>query len=220
MANDTARYVYGGSGGDAGLKFENSHDSLIWDNLRSGDQSACAYIYIKFFPVLYAYGCRMCGDKALVQDCIQDLFLDLSKSRNNLSETSNVRYYLYRCMRRKISLKLSRLHRYRLEPLASYESNEYAGGVILPLEFEQIELESSEEKQREILRALKFLTRQQRKVIRLRFYEDMSYKEISAAMSIHINTVYNLISMATASLRSILKRSALLFLMLVKFFVC
>ena len=199
-----------------GPELESDQEARLWNDFRNGDKSAYAYIYVRFFPILYNYGCRICKDKGMVQDCIQDLFVELSNPQSNLSATTSIRFYLYRCIRRKISLRVSKLHRHRTEPLDSCVGETYEGAAILPIEFQQIELESAAEKRLEILKALQFLTKKQRRVIQLRFYEDMSYKEISAKMSVNINTVYNLLSMATASLRSVIKRFPLLLLMLVK----
>lgn len=198
-----------------GPELENDQEARLWNDFRNGDKNAYAYIYVRFFPILYNYGCRLCKDKGLVQDCIQDLFLELSNPESNISATSSIRFYLYRCIRRKISLKVSRRHRHRTESLDTHTEEAAEAAAILPIEFQQIELEAAAETKREILKALQFLTKKQRKVIQLRFYEDLSCKEISAKMSLNINTVYNLISMATASLRSVIKRFPLSMLMLV-----
>lgn len=190
----------------------------LWNDFRNGDKSAYAAMYVKFFPVLYAYGCRICKDHDLVQDCIQDLFLDLCRLRTNLSATNSIRYYLYRCIRRKISLKLSMLSSIRTERFDDHYPSEYEDIAILPLEFQQIEMEQAAERRLEILKALQCLTTNQRQAVKLRFYENMSCKEISAVMSVHIHTVYNLISLATTSLRNILRRSVLLALAFLELF--
>lgn len=182
----------------------------LWNDFRNGDKSAFAALYVKFFPVLYAYGCRICKDHDLVQDCIQDLFLDLCRQRTNLSATNSIRYYLYRCIRRKISVKASMLNSRRTERFDDHHYSEFEDIVILPLEFQQIEMEMATEQRLEILRALQCLTTNQRQAVKLRFYENISCKEISAVMSVHIHTVYNLLSLATTSLRNILRRSVLL----------
>ena len=199
-----------------GPKLESDQEAELWNDFRNGDKSAYAYIYVRFFPILYNYGCRICKDKGLVQDCIQDLFVELSNPQSKLSATTSIRFYLYRCIRRKISLRVSKLQRHRTEPLDSRVEEACQDAAFLPVEFQQIELESATEKRLEILKALQFLTKKQRKVIQLRFYEGMSYKDISAKMSVNINTVYNLLSIATASLRSIMKRFPLLLFILVK----
>lgn len=190
----------------------------LWNDFRNGDKGAFAYIYVRFFPVLYRYGCRICNDRDLVQDCIQDLFLELSKAPENLSATTSIRYYLYRCIRRKIAVKASAMHRHRFESLEDNDCGEFHEGVTLPFEFRHIEMESAVERRTEILKALQFLTKKQRKVIQLRFFENMSHKEISTAMSINISTVYNLISLATSALKGIIRRTPMVALILLRFF--
>jgi RNA polymerase sigma factor (sigma-70 family) len=217
MANPSTTFLVKQSKRSDSYEFANKQEFELWNAFRNGDKSAFAYIYIRFFPVLYRYGCRLCKDKQLVQDCIQDLFIELSKSPEKLSQTTSIRYYLYRCMRRKISLKMSALYQHRLEPLDGNEHEGFREGGILPIEFQDIEIESAGEQRLEILRALQFLTKKQRKVIQLRFFEDMSCREISAALSININTVYNLISLATNSLKRIIGRLPLLAVMLADF---
>lgn len=194
-----------------GGKLESGQETRLWDDFRNGDKSAYAFIYVRFFPILYNYGCRICRDKGLVQDCIQDLFVELSNPSSKLSSTTSIRFYLYRCIRRKIALRLSNVHMHRMEPLESHGGEALEDSAVLPIEFQQMELESTAERRLEILRALQFLTTKQRKVIQLRFYEDMSYEEISAKMCVSIKTAYNLVSMATTSLKSVIKRFPLLF---------
>lgn len=196
---------------------EERRESKLWNDFRNGDKSAYAAIYTSFFPVLLSYGSRICKDKELVQDCIQDLFIELSRCRQNLSATTSVRYYLYRCMRRRIALKVSKSRRERVVLLES-DGDDSLSVVILPIEFQKIELETAEERRHEILRALQLLTKKQRKVIQLRFYENMSHKEIAHRMSIHIDTVYNLISKATHSLRSIMRHLPVVLALLIKIF--
>lgn len=188
-------------------------EAQLWNDFRKGDRSAFAFIYVKFFPILFSYGHRMCKDGDLVQDCIQDLFVELSTASGRLSETTSIRYYLYRCIRRKIADRLLKIRHQEIQPLDVYDHAAQGNDLILPIEFQQIELETASEKRLEILNALQFLTKKQRKVIQLRFYEDMSCKEISTRMSVNINTVYNLISLATSALRGMVKRVSIILLM-------
>lgn len=183
----------------------------LWNDFRQGSKSAFAAIYTRYFPVLAAYGRRICKDEDLVHDCIQDLFTELLRS--NVSATTSVRYYLYRCIRRKIAVKMNASKRGGLESLDDFVNAALPEAIILPIEFQQIEFERAAERKEEILRALQLLTRKQRKVMQLRFYEEMSYKQIASVMSVHIDTVYNIASKATSALRGLINRSALFILL-------
>jgi RNA polymerase sigma factor (sigma-70 family) len=44
--------------------------------------------------VLYSYALKICGDKELSMDCVQDLFVRLWEKREQLNAVSKVRSYL------------------------------------------------------------------------------------------------------------------------------
>src|SRR5262245_6175402 len=73
-----------------------------WDAMRGGDSEAFAWLYAKYFKLLYNYGRKIGAGEAALQDSIHDLFVDLWRFRDNLSETSSVRFYLYRSLRRRL----------------------------------------------------------------------------------------------------------------------
>jgi RNA polymerase sigma factor (sigma-70 family) len=50
-------------------------------------------------------------------------------------------------------------------------------------------------------KALSALTKRQQEAIYLKFYSDLSYKEVAAMMSISVDSIYNLISKAIDSLQ-------------------
>ncbi len=56
---------------------EREYWQIIWDKFKSGDQKAFEIIYNEYVDVLYAYGSKMTSDKSLVEDSIQDLFIDI-----------------------------------------------------------------------------------------------------------------------------------------------
>ena len=66
--------------------FENSPDLYIWKSFKEGNKQAYAYMYKKYAPALYNYGCKISPDKELVEDCIQDLFIHILLHRSNLGD--------------------------------------------------------------------------------------------------------------------------------------
>ncbi|NJM26145.1 MAG: hypothetical protein HC859_12305 [Bacteroidia bacterium] len=57
----------------------------IWDRFRNGDESMFQYIYSIYFDKLYNYGFQFTRNKELIEDCIQELFIELSDRRSFLS---------------------------------------------------------------------------------------------------------------------------------------
>ena len=75
-----------------------------------GDQNAFLTIYQNHYQSLFSYGLSITGDKELTKDCIQELFLEIWKTRLTLNkEVDNIRSYLFTWLRRKISYALSLL---------------------------------------------------------------------------------------------------------------
>ena len=61
-------------------------DCTIWKDLLKGDKNALASIYSDHFDKLYNYGCRISKDAGIVEDAIQDLFIELwNRTSGNVS---------------------------------------------------------------------------------------------------------------------------------------
>ena len=72
----------------------NSTDFDLWKSFKEGDDEALKTIYYTHFKHLYNYGRKFSSDKVLVENCIQDLYIDLIKKRKTLGDTDNINLYL------------------------------------------------------------------------------------------------------------------------------
>jgi RNA polymerase sigma factor (sigma-70 family) len=154
-----------------------------------GDQNAFLTIYQNHYQALFCYGFSITTDKELTKDCIQELFLEIWKTRNTLNtDVSNIRSYLFTWLRRKISYELSRLAKAKSTALMQDSTLTQSCYEELLVAFQQ-----SEEKKEQLRDALKKLTKKQLEIIRLKFFENLSYAEIAAKTSLSPRTVYNLI---------------------------
>src|SRR5688500_10958520 len=84
-----------------------SLDAEIWNKFKSGDKRALSYIYSRYFEKLYNYGSRITDDFGLVEDSIQDLFVEFWNNREEIADVRNIKSYFYKSLRRKIIYKLS-----------------------------------------------------------------------------------------------------------------
>src|ERR1700754_5107003 len=82
---------------------------LLWLQFKNGDREAFAVLYEKFIIPLIAYGTKLCPDRELLKDQIQELFVELWNSRENLSIPGATRFYLLKALR----YKLIRLEKHR-----------------------------------------------------------------------------------------------------------
>ncbi|GAB3711081.1 sigma-70 family RNA polymerase sigma factor [Spirosoma flavus] len=172
------------------------NEDELWKTFKEGSEAAFEEIYTRYFKVLYNYASKFTTDKNLVQDCIHDLFIEIWEKRENLSDTTSIKYYLFKAMRYTMIDQLKR------KPWL-VENGTVSGGFdfVLPYEAHLIAEQLSDEQNARILKALNTLTQRQKEAIFLKFYNNLSYEEIASIMSMNIDSSYNLISKALRVLR-------------------
>lgn len=177
-------------------------DAVVWAALQQGHRKALDYIFEKHIRLLYAYGARITADVLLVEDCIQDIFVELWKRRERLSATDNIKFYLMKCLRRNLERKLQvgARERARYAHAAEYMDSHYASA-----ENHLIELQTLSEQQQQLSRALEKLSQRQREAVYLKFYEKMPYEQLAEVLHIDLKSTYKLIGKAIESLRRIMK---------------
>lgn len=171
-------------------------EAEAWLAMKAGDTRALIFFYTRYFNNLYDYGTRITYNKALAEDCIQDLFTEFWSKHEGLSEVKFIKQYLFKSLRRKIVYKLSR------------DSKISAGnGDIISFELElshkthYLNQQIKADTRNKIIELIKTLTPKQREAIFLIFYEALSYEETALVMDLKKKTVYNLIHMAISRLR-------------------
>ncbi|KKM91284.1 hypothetical protein LCGC14_1230080 [marine sediment metagenome] len=175
------------------------NESRLWAKLKSGDIDALNKLYIIHADPLYDYGIKLTRDPESVKDCIHDLFLDLYKYRKKLSKEVNVKYYLLKSLKRKISERSSSKI-ILLPPDQDFSATIYKDedGCI---EEKIIEREYENELNLSVSNALNGLTRSQLRAISMRFYENRTYEEIAVNMNVSIETARTTIYRAIKTLR-------------------
>lgn len=173
------------------------YETEIWKRFKQGDIKAFEQLYDQFSKQLYKYGCGFSFDQELVEDCIQDLFSDLWNNKKNLSDTTSVKFYLMRSMRRMLFRKSQREKR-RQETECDFED-----AFVYEASPESIYILDEEEKGKQLLitEALNNLPTRQREVMYLRYYQDLSFDEIAEMMEMSKKTAYNIVFIALDSLK-------------------
>lgn len=188
---------------------QRERDVMTWSSFKSGNKDAFNFIFSSNVKVLYAYGEKITRDKALVQDCIQDLFIDLWRRRESLGDTDSIKFYLFKSLRRSLLRKLAGEAKFIRKNITD---GEQAFTIELSVEETLILEQFSEDRIKYLSNALERLSNRQREVIYLKFYQKLSSQEIADTLGIDITSCYNLISRAIESLREALKASKNLFL--------
>lgn len=176
--------------------FQEQSDKDIWASLQRGEKKALEFIYCQYVNDLYNYGMKIKGHSSLVKDCIQELFVELWKSRHQLSATDNIKFYLLKALKFKIHHHLKKemtFNQTNLE-LSSVE-------VVLSPESLLIQGQLQEEQILKLNKAIKQLPPRQQEILHLLFFEGFSYEQISEIMAIHVQSVYTLAWKSLAALR-------------------
>ncbi|MEH0153500.1 sigma-70 family RNA polymerase sigma factor [Limibacter armeniacum] len=154
-------------------------EAKVWLDFLNGDENAITQLYELFAKKLYNYGKQLTSSHDLVMDCIQDVFVTLIHSRENLSKVASVRGYLYVSFRRMILKKIQQNSRMVLTDQISDSQ-----GFMFDLKPEMMTINNlfSHQQHKLIRSACNKLPVRQREALSLYFFEEMSYKEIAETM--------------------------------------
>ena len=181
-------------------------DEALWANLKEGNELAFSVLYKRYVNRLFNYGMHSCKDRDVVKDCLQELFARLWAKRETLGVAGSVNYYLFKSFRRLLIGKLIANRKFSIpfqgEPASIFE-------FIPPSEDSIIEDESNNHRLAMLKAGINALTKRQREAIFLKFFNELSYHEVSSIMELRVDSVYNLISKAIDVLRVKLKSTAL-----------
>jgi RNA polymerase sigma factor (sigma-70 family) len=146
--------------------------------------------------LLFRYGKKFTSDTDLVKDTIQDLFFDLIRTRENLGETNNIRFYLMRSFRRRLVVNLK-----KSEPRFGKDFYDVHPAIEYSIEDNLIGQEFQSESNRFVHNCLKELNPRQREILFYRFTCNFSYDEICELMSLKYDSARKLAFRAIESLR-------------------
>lgn len=182
-------------------KYANWTDEALWKAFKQGDREVFSYLYKTYLDLLFNYGMKVAPDRDLVKDSLQELFIELWKNKQNLSDTRQIRFYLYKALRRKLIREVQKNSGKRFETLTEYTPDQ----VSFPLENQLISEEVSRMRKARLAKALGKISIRQQELLTLLYFENYSYEQISEMMGIHVKSVYTLAWKAFASLKKSLK---------------
>lgn len=185
-----------------------------WQAFRKGSKEAFAGIYEAHIKGLLNYGYKITSDRKLIEDSVQDLFFELWKNRAGVSDTTSVRFYLFKALRYKI-LRNTRVHRpaflQRLDDhedaFADYSHETY----LIGLEVQSLQMANLKE-------LIRNLPKRQQEAINLRYYHNFSNEEIAQIMGVNYQSACKFIYSALKSLKLNLQISISSWLLLIIFF--
>jgi RNA polymerase sigma factor (sigma-70 family) len=173
-----------------------------WCAFKAGDKEAFSRIYDQHIKALLKYGYKIHNNRSLVEDCVQDLFIELWKARTNLSDTTSVKFYLFQAVRYKVLRKIT--EESKVELLALENCDHLS---LWHVENDLIEFEIQSQQMSHLKDSIKALPARQREAINLRFYNNFSNEEVAQIMGINYKSACRFIYMAIKKLKINLKVS-------------
>lgn len=181
------------------MRYEHQHiDPAVWEACKTGDKCAYAQIYKLYYPRLYNYGCRFTANTVLIEDSIQEIFVQFWINREKLSAIRELRSYLFVSFRHYL-LKLITQFEKLQDDLQDAEG--YAFALEVSAEQQKVAAEEQQEQLDVLRNAMHRLTPRQKEAIFFRFYENMEYEEIAGILHISVKATYKLVARAIDVLR-------------------
>ena len=172
---------------------EQPAESTLLARLRAGDRAAFEQIFREHFDGLAGFAYRLTRSRAIAEELIQDLFLEIWMRHERLIITETLRTYLFRAARNRA---FNHLRRQKLERLWRLEQRE------IPEAESGEDEHSADELTAAIRAAIATLPNRCREIFLLSREQHMTYAEIAKVLGISVKTVETQMGRALKALRS------------------
>ncbi|HVF96122.1 MAG TPA: sigma-70 family RNA polymerase sigma factor [Flavisolibacter sp.] len=164
-------------------------DIELWNTFVSGNKEGFSDLFRRFHPLLFQYGIKIVNDAVVVEDAIQELFLDIWQ-KPTAQPLHSVKAYLLQALK----FKLYKSFRNKKRMVSSEAAEDYL--FELSPENLHVQKEEDDEQTKKIHSALEQLSPRQKEVIYLKIYKGLSYEEVGEIMDINYQVVRNLLCTA------------------------
>lgn len=165
----------------------------IVNGVRNRDKHVFEVIFNQFSSAMFSIALRYLRDQDEAQDIVQDVFLNLWRTAENLDERAPIQHYLARAT---VNTCLNRIKKAQRQQQYSKEQQfTSTEATVEHLLLEHKELEA------QYLSILEKLPDQCRRVFEMSRFKGLSPTEISQQLNISINTVYTHLTTALKKIR-------------------
>lgn len=173
----------------------------LLQRLQQNDEQALASLMNYYYHDLYNYAAKFTTDTALIKDCIQEIFISLWQRRETATTILSPKYYFLRATKNKILKALHKSHNVSLSQLP----NDYDFVHEFSVEQLIVEKQVTEEKAEKIKKTLAQLSKKQKEIIYLKYYQYLDHAQIAELMNLNRQSAYNLLHETMHKLRTLLQ---------------
>ena len=152
-----------------------------------------------YYDDMFRYGMKFTADADETKDAINQFFIHFWDNRDKLGKVDNLKAYLFVSFRRCLIGRLQQSKKHRYVNLTDNLNNELAEQSYEDYLVGQV---CNEELAHVLKIAIGALPVRQRKLLQLRFYEQLGFEEIAERTSLSVRTIYNKLHEAIKKLRS------------------
>jgi len=185
---------------------------LLWNSFLDGDDEAFVAVYYVFVNALLSYGKKLTGDRELIHDAVQDIFMDLYQKRSKKHiPICNLKAYLFIALKNAILKKILQYRIFDDKVVDDHLLDEF--NIEYSFQDQLISREISEEKRQRLQNAIVTLSPKQKEIIYLKFEEELEYTEIARLMKITVESARKQLYRALLSLRQIIDNETFIILL-------
>ena len=175
---------------------DNQADIVWWNAFKDGDREAFEHLFRKYYPILTQYGSKVCSDPDLLEDTIQDLFVELWQSRS-ANPVQSIKAYFFKSLKYKLFRQFKNVRNSKQGQSLEGDSFTISHDHFL------VQKEDEMMEARRVSDAINQLPARQKEIVYLKIYQGMSYEEVSEVMNINYQVARNLFYQSIKSLRSV-----------------
>lgn len=183
-------------------------DEQLIRALAEGDKGALRVLVERYSASIYRFSVRYTGDESLAEDVAQEVFLRLFLHAKKYAAGRSFRTWLFTIVR-NVSIDLARPYSHRksasIQGSGDEAQEEFTPESISDGSSSQEDQVFNREKQEKIIDALQDLPEKQRAAIILKYYQDMSTKDIAEVLHKTVSSVEALLARAKQNLAESLK---------------
>ncbi len=177
-------------------------DGLLLEALRKDDEKALGYLFNTFYNKLYRIGLKWCLDSDITEESIQLIFSDLWKYRRTLGDIQSFEAYLKSSLKKRIFKELQKVN--SIEKVNWEDAETF---ILSTQSYEEILIkqESDTQLKKQLHLALEQLSPRQKEIIVLKYFEELSFKEIAEKTGLQTDSIYKTLHEGIKKLRGILQ---------------
>ena len=179
-------------------------------NIETLSKETYSEMYVSYYKKLFNYGRKFTEDYGMIEDSIDEVFIFVWVNRKNLRSIKFPKSYIFSSFRNNIFKKIKSLK------LTQFPETMQETEVQFSIDSILIQKETAIALKLQLEKGLHQLTERQREAIFLRFYEGLSYLEISRIMDISVKATYKIMARALSGLKDILSVPLILLVVMLK----